>query len=117
MAPQPATPQQGDALWFRFHPQAGHEQRGWRPGVVVSPQAFNHKTGLVLICPVTNQAKGYPFEVSLDTVPNLSGVILADQVRSLDWRARAGDPITRIPEALWEEMVAKIQPLLEPVDY
>jgi len=84
---------------------------------VVSPRAFNQKTGLALICPVTNQAKGYPFEVSLDAVPELSGVILADQVRSLDWHARAGDPITRIPEPLWADLVARIRPLLEPADY
>lgn len=117
MTSQPSAPRQGDALWFRFHPQDGREQRGWRPGVVVSPQAFNRKTGLVLICPVTSQAKGYPFEVSLEAVSSLSGVILADQVRSLDWRARAGDPITRLPEALWADMAAKIRPLLEPADY
>lgn len=117
MASQPSAPRQGDALWFRFHPQDGREQRGWRPGVAVSPHAFNRKTGLVLICPVTSQIKGYPFEVPLEGVPELSGVILADQVRSLDWRARAGDRITRLPEALWADMVAKIRPLIEPADY
>lgn len=80
------VPEAGDIVWLQFDPQAGHEQAGHRPAVVVSPAAYNGKTGLMLCCPMTTRAKGYPFEMSLSG--NRSGVALADQVKSLDWRAR-----------------------------
>lgn len=79
------TPDAGDVVWLQFNPQAGHEQAGHRPAVVLSPATYNVKTGLMLCCPMTTQVKGYPFEVAID---GDSGVALADQVKSLSWRVR-----------------------------
>jgi len=91
-----AIPERGDLIVLNFNPQAGHEQAGRRNAIVLSPKAFNKATGFVVACPITNQKKGYPFEVSL---PNegislgengypVSGVILTDQIKSLDWTVR-----------------------------
>jgi mRNA interferase MazF len=82
------APDRGDIVWLDFSPQTGHEQSGRRPAVVLSPVRFNAKVGLALVCPITSQAKGYPFEVPLPERAKVVGVILADQVRSVDWRAR-----------------------------
>jgi len=82
------VPDRGDVVWLNFTPQAGHEQAGHRPALVLSPAAYNGKTGLMLCCPITSREKGYPFEVKLDTRAGVSGVVLADQIKSLDWRAR-----------------------------
>lgn len=80
------VPERGDIVWLSFDPQAGHEQAGHRPALVLSPKAYNGKTGLMLCCPMTTKIKGYPFEVLLaDAKPSAA---LADQVKSLDWRAR-----------------------------
>jgi mRNA interferase MazF len=81
------VPDAGDLVWASFDPQAGHEQAGRRPALVLSPAEYNGKVGLVLACPITSQVKGYPFEISV-TGKRIKGVVLADQVRSLDWRAR-----------------------------
>src|SRR5437762_13948374 len=81
------VPERGDAVWLTLDPQAGHEQAGRRPALVLSPAAYNGRVGLALCCPITNQAKGYPFEVALPDGLAVSGVVLADQVKSLDWRA------------------------------
>ena len=82
------VPGPGDVVWLRFDPQAGHEQAGTRPAVVLSPAAYNLKSGMMLSCPITNQIKKYPFEVLIRDHANVRGVILADQVKSPDWRAR-----------------------------
>lgn len=82
------TPERGDLVYVCFNPQAGHEQAGTRPAIVLSPKDFNQSTGLAVVCPVTRQKKGYPFEIDLPTGLVFDGVILADQVKSLDWRAR-----------------------------
>ena len=84
----PYCPKRGDLVWLEFSPQAGHEQGGRRPALVLSPESYNGKVGLALACPVTSQVKGYPFEVPVPSGLPVSGVILVDQVRSLDWRAR-----------------------------
>ena len=84
---KPYVPDKGDIVWVHFTPQAGHEQAGRRPAVVLSPQAYNAKSGLMVCVPVTNQIKGYPFEVAL-TGAGATGAALADQVKSLDWQAR-----------------------------
>ena len=81
------TPDRGDYIWLEFDRQSGHEQSGRRPALVLSPWSYNQKTGLLIACPITSQVKGYPFEVEV-AEPSLGGVILADQVKSLDWRAR-----------------------------
>ncbi|MEW6173530.1 MAG: type II toxin-antitoxin system PemK/MazF family toxin [Bacillota bacterium] len=85
---EPYTPRRGDVIWITLTPQAGHEQAGRRPAVVLSPAAYNSRVGLALLCPVTNQVKGYPFEVMIPDGLAISGAILADQIKSLDWRAR-----------------------------
>lgn len=81
-------PNRGDLVFIDFNPQKGHEQAGNRPAIVLSPQAFNRITGFAVICPITRQIKGYPFEVKLPEGLEIEGVILTDQVKSLDWKAR-----------------------------
>ena len=110
--PRSYTPDRGDLVWLQFSPQAGHEQAGHRPALVVSPRAYNKKVGLALCCPVTNQAKGYPFEVPLPTGSKVTGVILSDQVKSLDLAAHKARRIARAPAEVVEEVLAKIAPLV-----
>ena len=88
------VPKRGDAIWINFNPQAGHEQAGRRPAIVLSPQSYNGKVGLCLLCPITNQTKGYPFEVLIPAGLGVTGVILSDQGKSLDWRVRNAEFIT-----------------------
>ncbi|MFS1511056.1 type II toxin-antitoxin system PemK/MazF family toxin [Chengkuizengella sp. SCS-71B] len=83
-----SCPERGDLVYANFNPQAGHEQAGTRPGIVLSPKIFNQATGFAIICPITSHKKGYPFEVELPTGLAIEGVILTDQVKSLDWKAR-----------------------------
>lgn len=106
------SPARGDVVWLEFHPQAGHEQSGRRPALVLSPDAYNRKVGLALFCPITNQEKGYPFEVPLPKGFKITGVVLSDQVKSLDWRARKAKYVARIPENVMGEVLAKASLLL-----
>ena len=105
-------PERGDVVWLSFTPQAGHEQAGRRPAVVLSPKSYNQKVGLAIFCPITNQIKGYPFEVRLPTEVAVSGVILSDQVKSLDWRVRKVEFIGSLPEGVMDEVLAKLGMLL-----
>ena len=89
------VPQAGDIVWLHFSPQAGHEQAGHRPARVLSPAAYNGRSGLMLCCPLTTRIKGYPFEVAVPGDP--PSVVLSDQLRSLDWRARRAEPKGRVP--------------------
>ena len=107
-------PDRGDIVWLDFNPQAGSEQAGRRPAVVLSTAAYNGRVGLALFCPVTRQIKGYPFEVELPAGVDIAGVILADQVKSLDWRRRNAQPIASLPGAIIEEVLRKIGLLLAP---
>jgi mRNA interferase MazF len=107
------VPDRGDLVWLQFDPTSGHEQRGRRPALVVSPQAYNGRVGLALVCPVTTQVKGYPFEVALPGSSKVSGVILADQPESLDWNARQAQRIEPASPEVVEEVLAKILTLLE----
>ena len=109
----PYVPERGDAVWISFTPQAGHEQAGRRPAVVLSPKSYNQKVGLAIFCPITNQVKGYPFEVILPKEVGVTGVILADQVKSLDWRVRKAEFIGSLPEEVINEVLAKLGLLLE----
>lgn len=106
-------PARGDVIWLHFDPQAGYEQAGRRPAVVLSPQAYNEKVGLAIVCPITNQRKGYPFEVVLPLEVEVTGVILADQVKSLDWRIRHAEFKTTLPHAVIDEVLAKLGTLLQ----
>lgn len=99
-------------MWLDFNPQLGHEQAGRRPAVVISPIAYNQKVGLALVCPITNRAKGYPFEVALPKGLEVMGVVLSDQLKSLDWRRRRAELICELPAALVEDVIKKIEPLL-----
>lgn len=106
-------PQRGDAIWLTFDPQAGHEQAGRRPAVVLSPRLYNEKTGLALVCPITTRRKGYPFEVDIPETCAVQGSVLADQIRNLDWRARKAERICVLPETTVSEVVNKARTLLE----
>ena len=105
-------PERGDAVWITLDPQAGHEQAGRRPALVLSPSAYNGRVGLALLCPITSRAKGYPFEVHLPEGLPITGVVGADQVKSLDWRARQAARICAVPEEVVAEVVRRLQTLL-----
>lgn len=109
----PYVPDRGDAVWLTFDPQAGHEQAGRRPAVVLSPRSYNVRSGLAIFCPVTNQIKGYPFEVILPEGLAVGGAVLADQVRNLDWHARRAARICELPAETMDEVLGKLEPLLE----
>jgi len=104
----------GDVVWLTLNPQAGHEQAGRRPAVVLSPESYNEKTGLAIFCPVTNQIKGYPFEVLIPEGLPLTGAILSDQVKSLDWRARNAELICTLPDEIMSEVLQKLDTLTSP---
>lgn len=106
------VPEQGDAVWLDFNPQAGHEQAGRRPAVVISPAAYNRKVGLAILCPITNQIKGYPYEVIIPVGLRVSGAILSDQIKNLDWRARNAERIVRLPAEVIKEVLLKLKTLL-----
>ena len=106
------VPDRGDAVWLHFDPQTGHEQAGRRPALVLSPASYNGKVGLAILCPITQQAKGYPFEVALPAGSTVVGVVLSDQVKSLDWRARSAEQIGRVPPRITDEVLKKLATLL-----
>ena len=106
------VPERGHIVWLQFDPRAGHEQSGRRPALVVSPEAYDEKVGLALMCPIASKAKGYPFEVELPTDLTISGVVLADQIRSLDWRVRLAQFECQAPDAVLAEVIDKIRVLI-----
>ena len=108
------VPARGDLIWLQFNPQAGHEQAGHRPAVVISPSSYNRRVGLALCCPVTSQVKGYPFEVLLPQGLGVEGAILSDQIKSLDWRALKARLIGNLPGDVLQETVGKILALVDP---
>jgi len=101
-------PQCGDVVWITLTPQAGHEQAGRRPAVVLSPEDYNRKTGLAILCPITSQIKSYPFEVLLPAGLPVAGAILSDQVKNLDWRARNAELICTLPTETISEVLRKL---------
>jgi mRNA interferase MazF len=105
-------PDQGDIVWITFNPQAGHEQAGHRPALVLSPKAYNGKVGLAILCPITSQVKGYPFEVLIPDGLEVNGAILSDQIKSLDWRARKAGFSCKLPPATFNEVVQKLSTLI-----
>jgi mRNA interferase MazF len=106
------TPERGDIIWLSFSPQAGHEQAGRRPALVVSPAAYNRKVGLAICCPITSRAKGYPFEVALESTGRTRGVVLSDQVKNLDWRARNAEFIEQAAAEVTAEVLGKLAALV-----
>ena len=105
-------PERGDLIWLNFNPQAGHEQAGLRPAVVISPSAYNGKVGLALCCPITNQAKGYPLEVALPQELKTLGVVLSDQIKCLDWKTRRAKFIEKLPKDIIQDILAKLNVLV-----
>ena len=106
------VPERGDAIWLTFNPQAGHEQAGRRPALVLSPKPYNEKVGLMICCPITNQQQVYPFEVALPQDIGVTGVILSDQIKSLDWRVRNANFIAHVPDDIVADVLAKLNTLL-----
>ena len=110
--PMAYIPDSGDIVWIMFNPQAGHEQAGHRPALVLSPKAYNGKVGLAILCPITSQIKGYPFEVLIPDGLEINGAILSDQVKSLDWRARKAEFSCKLPATAFNEVVQKLSTLI-----
>ena len=110
----PYVPDRGDVVWLEFNPQAGSEQAGRRPALVISPTSYNRKVGLALVCPITSRVKGYPFEVELPRGLEAEGAILCDQVKSLDWRARRATHLGSVPDSVMREVSARILALVDP---
>lgn len=106
------TPDAGDLVWLTFDPQAGREQAGRRPALVLSPATYNRRSGLALMCPITSRIKGYPFEVDLPQGLDICGAVLADHVKSLDWRTRRAEPAGKVPAAILRDVLARLAPLL-----
>lgn len=106
------VPRRGDLVRLSFSPQAGHEQAGRRPALVLSPSAYNGKVGLALFCPITSQVKGYPFEVPIPAGLGVQGVVLSDQVRNLDWRVRQAEFIGRLPDSPVRQVLALVTSLV-----
>ena len=106
------VPDAGDFVWLTFNPRAGREQAGRRPALVLSPKIYNVRSGLLLACPITNQAKGYPFEVAVPSGSVLTGVVLVDHLRSVDWKARQAERLGHCTNQTLEEVRAKLAPLL-----
>jgi len=105
-------PDRGEVVWINFDPSAGHEQSGRRPAIVLSPRGYNKPSGLGLFCPVSNRTKGYPFEVQLPDGSPVTGVVLLDQVRSLDWRSRRAVFIGNLDEEALVELMERLRPLI-----
>ena len=108
------SPDRGDVVWITLNPQAGHEQAGRRPALVVSPLSYNSRVGLAVLCPITSQIKGYPFEVLIPSGLQVSGAVLADQVKSLDWKARKAEFLCRVPRRTMAEVLLKLGALISP---
>lgn len=106
-------PERGDVVWINLNPQAGHEQAGKRPALVLSPKSYNDKVELALLCPITSQIKEYPFEVEIPTRLKISGVILSDQVKCLDWRRRKAEFICKLPRETTIEVLKKLSTLIK----
>jgi len=106
------VPKRGDVVWITFNPQAGHEQAGRRPALIISPLDYNRKVGLALLCPITSQVKGYPFEVRIPEGNPVAGVILSDQLKSLDWKVRAAEFLCHLGESVTSEVIHRLELLL-----
>ena len=108
----PYFPERGDAVWVSFNSQSGYEQGGRRPALVLSPSAYNRRVGLAVFCPITSQIKGYPFEVVIPAGLGVTGAVLSDQVKSLDWQARNAELICVLPEETVSQVLQKLEVLI-----
>jgi mRNA interferase MazF len=107
------VPDAGDLVWIDFTPQAGREQAGRRPAIVLSQRGYNEKAGLAVLCPITSHSKGYPFEVALPPGSRIRGVILSDHLKSLDWRQRNAQKAGKLPPAILATVLESISVLLQ----
>ncbi|TDA65486.1 MAG: endoribonuclease MazF [Clostridia bacterium] len=112
VSPRNYVPDRADIVRLEFSPKARHEVAGRRPALVVSPKSYNSKVGVALMCPLTSKRKGYPFEVPLPSTAGISGVVLADQIKNLDWQARKAEFVCKVPSDVTQEVLAKIQALI-----
>lgn len=108
------APERGDVVWITRDPTAGHEQSGRRPALVLSPAAYNGKVGLAILCPITSQVKGYPFEVQIPNGLPVEGVVLSDQAKSLDWRARGAEFLCTLPQETTLAVLERLETLVGP---
>ena len=106
-------PDAGDVVWIDFTPQAGREQAGRRPAVVLSPRSYNERAGLAVMCPITSQSKGYPFEIVMPASSRVRGVILSDHIKSLDWRERKVEKTGRLAISILSEVLERVSSLLQ----
>ncbi len=106
------VPDRGDVIWINLNPQAGHEQAGRRPVIVLSPAKYNRKVGMAILCPIMTQIKGYPFEVNIPPDLKIAGVILSDQVKCLDWKVRNAEFICKLHSKVIEKVLKKLNTLL-----
>lgn len=104
-------PRRGDVIWINLDPQRGHEQAGHRPALVLSPETYNRKTGLAILCPITSHQKGYPFEVAIPPGLKIAGAVLVDHVKNMDWKARRAKLATTVPGKVIREVLAKLYTL------
>ena len=107
------TPDKGDILKLSFDPQSGHEQSGWRPGLVISNKTFNRATGFAVICPITNTNRNYPFHKKLPDSLHVSGVVMIEQAKSLDYRRRNAKYITSVPDSFIKDITALFEAVLQ----
>ena len=107
------VPERGSLVYLNFSPQSGHEQKGTRPAIVLSPKSFNQVTGFASVCPITKQQKEYPFEVALPSGLKIEGVILTDQLKNVDWKARELKVVDVAPDGVVENCLQLIQSFLE----
>jgi mRNA interferase MazF len=107
------APERGDVIRISLNPKAGHEQAGRRPVLVLSPSSYNRKVGLVIICPITNQVKGYPFEVELPKGLDVAGAVLSDQVKSFDWNRRKAEQVCKVPQSIVLQVLKKLNTLIQ----
>lgn len=108
------APERGDVIWITMNPSVGHEQTGRRPALVLSPGSYNSKVGLAVMCPITSQVKGYPFEVPLPAGLPVEGVVLSDQAKSLDWRSRGAELACGAPAECTTAVLQRLGRLVSP---
>ncbi|MDZ4655376.1 MAG: type II toxin-antitoxin system PemK/MazF family toxin [Coriobacteriia bacterium] len=108
------APERGDVVWITMNPSVGHEQSGRRPALVLSPGSYNSKVGLAILCPITGQVKGYPFEVAVPDGLPVQGVILSDQAKSLDWRSREAEFLCKAPSECVAAVLQRLERLVAP---
>ena len=110
------VPERGDVVWLHFDPQTGHEQAGRRPALVLSPQIYNRSSNIAVLCPITSKSKGYPYEVAIPAGLAVRGIILADQMKSLDWKQRQAAYLCAMPFDVLEDVFEKLLTLIDPLE-